>query len=36
MMVKDQRRRVVVLFQDALMKNIGRNRNPDHLLKDMG
>ena len=28
--------RVVVLFQDALMKNIGRNRNPDHLLKDMG
>ena len=36
MIVKDQRGRVVVLFQDALMKNIGRDRNPDHVLKDMG
>jgi peptide chain release factor 3 len=36
MIVKDQRGRVVVLFQDALMKNIGRDRNPDHILKDMG
>jgi peptide chain release factor 3 len=36
MIVKDQRGRVVVLFQDALMKSIGRDRNPDHVLKDMG
>ena len=36
MIVKDQRGRVVVLFQDALMKSIGRDRNPDHILKDMG
>jgi peptide chain release factor 3 len=36
MIVKDQRGRVVVLFQDPLMKNIGRDRNPDHILKDMG
>jgi peptide chain release factor 3 len=36
MVVKDQRGRVVVLFQDALMKSIGRDRNPDHVLKDMG
>ena len=36
MVVKDQRGRVVVLFQDALMKTIGRDRNPDHVLKDMG
>jgi peptide chain release factor 3 len=34
--VKDARGRAVVLFQDVLMKNIGRDRNPDHLLKDMG
>jgi hypothetical protein len=27
---------VVVLFQDALMKSIGRDRNPNHVLKDMG
>lgn len=36
MIVKDQRGRVVVLFQDSLMKNIGRERNRDHVLKDMG
>jgi peptide chain release factor 3 len=36
MIVRDQRGRVVVLFQDVLMKNIGRERNPDHVLKDMG
>jgi peptide chain release factor 3 len=36
MIVKDQRGRVVVLFQDTLMKNIGRERNRDHVLKDMG
>ena len=32
----DFRGRVVVLFQDALMKSIARDRNPDHVLKDMG
>ena len=36
MIVKDQRGRAVVLFQDGLMKSIGRDRNPDHVLKDMG
>jgi peptide chain release factor 3 len=36
MMVKDQRDRVVVLFGDQLMKNIARDRNPDHVLRDMG
>jgi peptide chain release factor 3 len=36
MLVKDQRGRVVVLFQDVLMKNIGRERNPEHVLKEMG
>ena len=36
MAVKDQRGRVVLLFQDALMKSIGRERNPNHVLKDMG
>jgi len=36
MIVKDQRGRVVVLFQDVVMKNIGRERNPGHVLKDMG
>jgi peptide chain release factor 3 len=36
MVVKDQRGRAVVLFQDALMKSIGRDRNPNHVLKDMG
>ena len=36
LIVKDQRGRIVVLFQDALMKHIGRERNPDHVLKDMG
>ena len=36
MIVKDQRGRVVVLFQDSLMKSIARDRNPDHVLKDMG
>jgi peptide chain release factor 3 len=34
--VKDQRGRVVVLFGDQLMKTIARDRNPDHVLKDMG
>jgi peptide chain release factor 3 len=27
---------VVVLFGDHLMKTIARDRNPDHVLKDMG
>ncbi|HET9844299.1 MAG TPA: peptide chain release factor 3 [Nitrospira sp.] len=36
MIVKDQRDRVVVLFGDQLMKTIARDRNPDHVLKDMG
>lgn len=36
MMVKDHRDRVVVLFGDQLMKTIARDRNPDHLLRDMG
>lgn len=36
MIVKDQRGRVVVLFGDPLMKTIARDRNPDHVLKDMG
>ena len=36
MMVKDQRDRVVVLFGDQLMKTIARDRNPDHVLRDMG
>jgi peptide chain release factor 3 len=36
MMVKDQRGRVVVLFGDQLMKTIARDRNPDHILRDMG
>lgn len=36
MIVKDQRGRVVVLFGDHLMKTIARDRNPDHVLKDMG
>jgi peptide chain release factor 3 len=36
MIVKDQRDRVVVLFGDQLMKNIARDRNPDHVLRDMG
>ncbi|ALA58431.1 Peptide chain release factor 3 [Nitrospira moscoviensis] len=36
MIVKDQRNRVVVLFGDQLMKTIARDRNPDHLLRDMG
>jgi peptide chain release factor 3 len=36
MIVKDHRNRVVVLFGDQLMKNIARDRNPDHVLKDMG
>ncbi len=36
MIVKDQRGRVVVLFGDAVMKTIARDRNPDHPLKDMG
>jgi peptide chain release factor 3 len=36
MMVKDQRGRVVVLFGDNLMKTIARDRNPDHVLRDMG
>jgi peptide chain release factor 3 len=36
MMVKDQRDRVVVLFETPLMKNIARDRNPDHRLRDMG
>jgi peptide chain release factor 3 len=36
MMVKDQRDRIVVLFGDQLMKTIARDRNPDHVLRDMG
>jgi peptide chain release factor 3 len=36
MLVKDHRNAVVVLFGDQLMKTIARDRNPDHLLKDMG
>jgi peptide chain release factor 3 len=36
MMVKDQRDRVVVLFGDQLMKTIARDRNPGHVLRDMG
>lgn len=36
MIVKDQRDRVVVLFGDQLMKTIARDRNPGHLLRDMG
>lgn len=36
MLVKDQRGRVVVLFGDNLMKTIARDRNPDHMLKEMG
>ena len=36
MLVKDQRDRVVVLFGDTLMKTIGRDRNPEHILRDMG
>jgi len=36
MVVKDQRGRVVVLFGDNLMKTIARDRNPDHVLRDMG
>ncbi len=36
MMVKDHRDRVVVLFGDQLMKTIARDRNPDHVLRDMG
>lgn len=36
MMVKDRRDRVVVLFGDNLMKTIARDRNPEHILRDMG
>jgi peptide chain release factor 3 len=36
MMVKDHHDRVVVLFGDQLMKTIARDRNPDHVLRDMG
>jgi peptide chain release factor 3 len=36
MMVKDQRDRVVLLFETPLMKNIARERNPNHRLLDMG
>jgi peptide chain release factor 3 len=36
MLVKDHRDRVVVLFGDQLMKTIARDRNPDHVLRDMG
>jgi len=36
MLVKDQRDRVVALFGDTLMKTIGRDRNPEHILRDMG
>jgi len=36
MVVKDQRGRVVVLFADNLMKTISRDRNPDHVLREMG
>jgi len=36
MVVKDQRNRIVVLFGDQLMKTIARDRNPDHMLRDMG
>jgi peptide chain release factor 3 len=36
MIVKDQRDRVVVLFGDQLMKTIAKDRNPQHVLRDMG
>ncbi|HJT21300.1 MAG TPA: peptide chain release factor 3 [Nitrospira sp.] len=36
MIVKDQRDRVVVLFGDQLMKTIAKDRNPQHILRDMG
>jgi len=36
MIVKDQRDRPVILFADGLMKTIARDRNPDHVLRDMG
>lgn len=36
MLVKDQRDRVVALFGDTLMKTIGRDRNPEHILRDLG
>jgi peptide chain release factor 3 len=36
MLVKDQRDRVVVLFGDQLMKTIARDRNPDHVFREMG
>lgn len=36
MVVKDQRDRIVVLFTDPRMKAFARNRNPDHVLRDMG
>ncbi len=36
MLVQDHRDRVVVLFGDQLMKSIARDRNPDHVLRDMG
>ena len=36
MIVKDQLDRPVILFADGLMKTIARDRNPDHVLRDMG
>lgn len=36
MIVKDERNRLVVLFADGLMKTIARDRNPNHVLRDMG
>lgn len=36
MIVKDHRDRIVVLFGDQLMKTIARDRNPDHVLREMG
>lgn len=36
MIVKDERNRLVVLFADGLMKTIARDRNPDHVLREMG
>ncbi len=36
MMVRDERDRVVLLFETPLMKNIARDRNPHHRLLDMG
>ncbi|HEU4683547.1 MAG TPA: peptide chain release factor 3 [Nitrospira sp.] len=36
MLVRDHRDRIVVLFGDQLMKSIARDRNPGHILREMG